>query len=134
MGEMALKLLHAYLNWAATASKYWSDYAMIIPADDGSYSFILAEALYVGRRGEEDFDDYSSVENTLGNLYPANLVANIHNTYDTYWEKAQAQSPESVTTSRMPSFFSVLMNETTMQVSGCQKLVLYFKTIDKKYF
>ena len=117
---MALDLLQKYLNWASTSSKYWGDYAVLFVDGQGNYFFMILEAMYFGRPNEEDFNDYDSIENVFGNLYPDELVDDTHQTFNTVWDKAQSQEREIIEPTHPTYFASVFMNETTLQVQKHQ--------------
>ena len=113
---MALDLLHKYLKWVANASKRWSSYGILVPQENSEYMFVIGEAMHVGRKEDEDANDFDSLEDTFKNEYPDNLTVSVQNFYNTFWDKAQAQVPESVYSLPGAGFVSVQLNETTMQV------------------
>lgn len=109
---MAQKGLELFMSWAASASKYWSGYAMLLPQESGSYLFVLAELMFVGSQNDVDSN---SLSDTFKDFYPDNFLSADQVVYNTYYDKTLKQSPETIITAEPTTAWgSVLLNATTM--------------------
>ena len=112
--ELLQDLIHQYLKWTGTASKFWSSYAFVYPkADNVTYGFYISEALYVGKESTDS--DYWGFQETFQDLYPEQKIVFASQKFDTFLDKLKVQTDESVSPlTNFEPMVTVLMNKSSV--------------------
>ena len=121
--ELLQELIHNYLKWSGTSSKYWSSYASPYSVDDDHFGFAIFEALFVGTEKDNDFLSFFE---TFSSVRTDKMVDIGSKTYDTFLKKIEDQTLETV----MPKWevepmTSVLMNSSAVANMAAAEMLAY---------
>ena len=112
MGEMAIDIAQKFLPFMSNPSISISGYFILTALEEFKNAVTLGEMMYVGNPEDEEAQ---IIKETFGQLYPEKLSWS-EQSYDTYFEKTQKQSPETTyVASPFPVWTSVLLNRTILE-------------------